>query len=75
MPRGHYHIGIRRDENDKNIWKRSDNGMQVYLEGWYPDRPYSRDGYDILFWYFENDSKKNTIYNLLDIDWYFICEY
>ena len=70
-----YHTGIRRDDKNTNIFRRSSDGVQMVLEDWYPGYPVSDDGWDFLYWYFENNSNKNTIYNLPDHPWYFICEY
>merc|ERR1719376_1318473 len=70
-----YHMGIRRDATNKNIWRRSSDGVEVSLEGWYPGYPYSDDGFDFLIWYFWNNSIKNTVYNNPDYSRYFICEY
>ena len=75
MPYHGYHTGIRRDETNKTIWRRSGDGTQVELDGWYPGQPDSRDGYDFLYWGIWNDPNKNTIFNERDASYYFICEY
>ena len=49
--------------------------MPVELEGWYPGRPDSHDGYDYLYWGLWNNQHKNTIYNERDASHHFICEY
>merc|ERR1719376_2013562 len=71
-----YHTGIRRDQNNTNIFRRSRDGVQVSLEGWHSNGyPRSNDGYDFLCWYFHDNSNKNTVYNSYDYQSYFICEY
>jgi len=70
-----YHMGIRRDQNNTNIWRRSSDGVEVSLEGWYPGYPRSDDGFDFLYWYFFDNSNKNTVYDFPDYQCYFICEY
>ena len=76
MPLNHgYHTGIRRDETNKIIFRRSGDGLKVNLEGWLPNRPSSNDGYEFLLWYFFNNSYINTIFNTFDDSHYFICEY
>ena len=71
-----YYTGIRRDETNKTIWRRSSDGVQVKLEGWRSNRfPASNDDWNILYWDFWSNSKKNTIFNLSDYSTYFYCEY
>jgi len=70
-----YHTGIRRSPTNKNVYIRSGDGVQINLTGWFPNYPHGNDGYDYLYWYFRNNSNKNTIFNNPDHSFYFICEY
>ena len=70
-----YHTGIRRDATNKNIFRRSSDGVEVSLEGWYPGTPLSDDGRDFLYCSFDNDSNKNYVFDYGDQRRYFICEY
>jgi len=70
-----YHTGIRRDQNNTNIFRRSSDGVEVSLEGWYPGTPLSDDGRDFLYCSFDNDSNKNYVFDYGDQRRYFICEY
>ena len=72
-----YHTGIRRDETNKTVWRRSADGVQVDLSGWDSYNGYPRNdvGWDFLYWYFYYDEYKNIIYNFSDASHYFICEY
>ena len=77
MPTNYYHTGIKRDEKNKNIWKRSSDGVQVNVNGWdsYNGFPVSYNTYDFLYLRLYNDPSENTIQNWPDIPEYFICEY
>ena len=70
-----YHTGIRREKN-ANIWRRSGDGVQIQLEGWFVEYDLTYvDGRDFVYWHFVNGSEKNSILNLSDKKFYFICEY
>ena len=72
LPIGHiYHTGIRKDENQ--VWRRISDEVEVKLEGWV--FPRSDGDRHFLYWYFFNDSRKNTIGDFYDSSYYFICEY
>lgn len=71
-----YHTGIRRDKKNKNIWKRSIDGVLANIQDWHSSRyPRSNDDYDFLYWYLHDNSDKNTIFNWSDLSYFFICEY
>ena len=71
-----YHTGIRRAEiNGEFGWIRSGDEVQVDLEGWYPEYPWSNLDYDFLYWDFLNGVYMNNILNNIDRTFYFICEY
>ena len=70
-----YHTGIRQDTNNTGIWRRSSDGIEVNLEGWYPGSPKPYRSQDFLYWDFWNNSRKNNIINLSDLEFPFICEY
>jgi len=70
-----YHTGIKRDESNYRVWRRSSDGAEVQLEGWWPGYPLSNASFEFLYWWFYNDSDKNQIYNYPDLSRYFICEY
>jgi len=75
LPYSYFHTGIKRDPSNYKIFRRVSDGVQVELDGWIAGRPSSADGYDNLYWFFYNDSNKNTIYNYPDHSRYFICEF
>ena len=75
MPPGNYHTGIKRDENDKLVWRRSGDKKKVKLQDWMPYRPLNKDGCDFLYWDFFNNEYINKIYNVPNQSQYFICEY
>merc|ERR1719427_2017196 len=60
---GYYHTGIRRDESNLQVWRRSSDGAEVQLEGWWPGDPRSEAWRKFLYLYFSNNSYKNTIFN------------
>merc|ERR1719354_835202 len=66
LPYIYYHTGIRRSETNKNVWKRSSDGVQVALSGWRMalsgDYPKSYDNWDYMYWYY-GYGQQNTIYN------------
>ena len=66
-----YHTGMKR--NDDQVWRRSSDGEEVKLEGWLPGNVLN--GRDFLFWWFDDDSYRNEIWNGFDRSLYFICEY
>merc|ERR1719427_2644255 len=71
-----YHTGIRRNESNHQVWRRSSDGAEVQLEGWHSNGfPRSYAHYKFLYWWFVNDLDKNTIFNYLDYPRPFICEY
>ena len=79
-----FHTGIQRDENQ--VWRRSSDGVEVNLEGWYRfgtklaekyslNYPRSDADSDFVYWKFANGLSKNTIWNAPDLSFRFICEY
>jgi len=70
-----YHTGIRRDENNHQVWRRSSDGAALQLEGWFPGNPRNNADREFLYWDFHNHTYKNNIYNYPDRSRYFICEY
>ena len=69
-----YHVGIKRDPSDYEIFRRASDEEEVQLDGWFPTYPKSDDRFDYLVWGTWNDSNKNKIYNFA-YNRYFICEY
>jgi len=70
----HFHTGIRRDNHQ--VWRKSSDGTAVQLEGWWPDYPDSRAARKFLYWWFyNNNARKNMIFNWPNGSDYFICEY
>ena len=69
-----YHTGIRRDEDQ--VWRRSSDGAEVHLEGWYAGYPSSNASHDFLYWsYFNGSNEKAIINSYGDYPHLFICEY
>jgi len=69
----HYHTGIRRDEKNGNVWRRSSDGVEVSVDGWFPGHPLDNG---FLSWnLYDTDTSRNTIVNFPDWLRYFICEY
>merc|ERR1712142_1218984 len=76
LPFGNYHTGIRRDETDKNIWKRLGDGVQVNVDGWHPNSyPRQNSGYVYMYWYMIDNKEKNSIWNTGNRNFFVICEY
>ena len=78
MPEGdNYYTGIKRDPNNKQIWRRISDSVEIKLGGWYKGNPRDEDGKDYLMWRFQNCS--NEIWNHYEVTrsagCYFVCEY
>jgi len=74
LPTGYYHVGIKRDPNDYEVFRRASDGEEVQLDGWLVGWPESLGGWNYLVWGIYG-SDENGIYNHLDLRRYFICEY
>ena len=70
-----YHTGIRRDVTNKDIWRRSSDGIQVNVQDWTYWPPFMNDDRDFLHWYFLNNSNENTVFNWSDMSLFVVCEY
>ena len=67
-----YHTGIKRDDN--KVWRRSSDGAEVKLDGWYPGHPSPNSKYNVLMWIIENNENQNKVLNLEGSPSKFVCE-
>ena len=67
-----YHTGIKRDAN--TVWRRSSDGAEVKLSGWYPGHPSPNPKYNVLFWVIINDENQNKVLSYEGSPSRFICE-
>ena len=70
-----FHTGIVRDETNKSIYRRSADGVQVNVEDWFPGYPSSEDDHNFLTWWKLKTQDENTVWNLPDYTYFFICEF
>jgi len=75
MPIGaYYHLGLKRYEDDNNMWKRVADEQVVTLEGWRTDGAYPKPdpGTDFVYW--DRFWADYEIYNDEHYDSWVICE-
>ena len=72
MPKGYWILGIKRHEQNNEIWKRLADEQQVEVEGWSDGYPKTDSGRDYLSW--STFSDVNGLFNG-DGDWLWVlCE-